>query len=159
MSPSPGMAKRQKSAKNVIITLRRMRCFLYAIFDDFGLRFGSQNRFNKCIPFDCSRHMSSRCHQDAPRAAQDAPRAPQERPKAAQERPETPQECPKSALRAPKRAPRAPQETPITENMQNHDKTNADACKNPSRLSDDMCQLCCQLNSRADTCLQTCPMT
>ena len=126
---------------------------------------GEHSTIFRYFPQDATRHMSSRprCVQKRPksgsRRAKSAPREPQERPKAAQERPKTPQECPKSALRAPKRAPRAPQETPITENTQNHDKTNADACKNPSRLSDDMCQLCCQLNSRADTCLQTCPMT
>ena len=47
--------------------------------------------------------------------------------------------------RAPKCAPIVSQEPPNTEKNQNHEKTNADACKNSQRLNDDMCLLCCQL--------------
>ena len=85
-----------------------MRCFLYAIFDDFGLHFGSQNGFNKWIPLDFFSIFSPRCDPAHVITTKMRPKAPQERLKTRQERPKSGQKRPKSAPRRHKSAPRVP---------------------------------------------------
>ena len=85
-----------------------MRCFLYAIFDDFGLHFESQNGFNKWIPLDYFSIFSPRCDPAHVITTKMRPKAPQERAKTRQERPKSGQKRPKSAPRRHKSAPRAP---------------------------------------------------
>ena len=85
-----------------------MRCFLYAIFDDFGLHFESQNGFNKWIPLDFFSIFSPRCDPAHVITTKMRPKAPQERLKTRQERPKRAPRAAKSGPRAPQDAPRVP---------------------------------------------------
>ena len=96
-----------------------MRCFLNAIFIDFGIILESNMASKKLIAIDIFRCFS----QDASKTPQDVPtsasKAPQETPRVPQEQAKVTQECPETRQERPKSFPRGPNHAPKSEKAEN----------------------------------------